>query len=443
MQESNIGEQLDSESHLFVGHFKDVPGIVETQDGDINLKIRGEFLLGGEIREGVFELGEWQRIFIVGVRLESIQNDSIGVLSLGGPLPDADLKSDNDLQMMLHYRLLSQEDPFNPRVEPIGGNIQWENMKFVNEDPILPDSLKLEGVMFSTVHLAEGYVKAVRFKNNTEDPITIKLERIKEIEEQTDSLNEGDPLHVGDSQHVRVRSLSAQNNECKGDLKTGELRCIPIKFINLTDNDILQGCKEQIKNVKKIWRDQAAVDLYFYPQVKYSPDSFANFEKDNIVDVPDGTDSEGKRFRRGFEKFTDDDDGSLAKIPGRSPDYIDVVVVQELEVTRDGHKGGVTYAGGTSAAVCILAHNHLIHNTHLLAHELSHVIGLEHPEDNNAQTKKMLQGSKDSVADADPSFWHINTEHNRKVLGDMRWPSSPYETIGKKVFYCPDKEDID
>ena len=406
--------------NLFVGHFRNVQGVVATQDDPVFLQMRGELLLYVDVKDNEFEILDWQRIFLVGARNEQIQDDPIGVLSLGGPLPESDIEINNrfvdGLQMMLHYRLLSKEDPLRPSTERIEGQLNWENINVINEN-----TMQVENLVFSTEDLLdakEGYVESVKWL----DAPSVTLYRINRFQSEAESPNAAHYSFL--MSPPIIQQCPTPVPPCPSSSPTTDtttLRQIPIKFINLTNNDIHAACAVQIEEVCTIWRKKAAVDVI-------------NWE---IVDVPDGTDSEGKPYRRGFDTFTSNDEGYEGNIPERSGDHIDIVIVDSLNVTvgSDTVTNGNTYSGGTSDAVCILAYNHFIHNKRLLAHELCHVVRLDHP----TPIFGWVPGSAGSIADVSYPlpFSNTNTEHNRTVLGSAEWPINPYYT-GPIVTYCPD-----
>ncbi|MCP4424983.1 MAG: hypothetical protein GY803_10855, partial [Chloroflexi bacterium] len=333
-------EQSFPLENQFVGRFQGVPGIVQTEDGEIELKMRGEVALYGENSGDDFGIERLRRVLVLGVPIAPIENDPFGILSLGGPLPDSPLKYDGDfvdgLHMKLHYRRLSREDPRRPRREIIGGRLSWQSI-----NPIDYDTIQLEGVAFTTYMLEDKsleYVFEVKFAK----PVNIILRRIQPKNEAA--------LLFSLVDHCPPPDTPCPPPGPTTTTTTGAVRNVPIKFINLSNvADVSTLCEEQVEEICAIWRKKAALDVTLSPNQEGA--SSVNWAVVN-ASVAEKAD---------FINFDEDDDrarlaGDIPGIPRLlgSDDHIEVYIVETLSAPG-GVSNGVTYYGGTWLAMCVLA----------------------------------------------------------------------------------------
>jgi hypothetical protein len=380
----------DDLNHLYIVQLEDVGGSIFTQDGEATLHLRGELLLYGEpTSQGDFTIQRLRRLTLYGavegantgaagpVNTQQ-QVDPLTIVSLVGP--DVDSKPEfqknaiDGLVLQLHYRLLSYENPLEPRWEKIQARLTWDGLKFAGQ------RLSLENVQIITGGLLPGsvivgYVSAVQ------------TEKIPSL-----------VFALAGSGEAYEKPLSSIPSHCGAPLAIGLYRTVerrlPIRFVNLSSaalNEVERLCEGQLVRVGDfaacpVWRGKAALNLVSYPNTIYT----LNAAHGQFID---GSAQE----KSDFSVF---DDASLANfLPFASWDYVEVYLVDELIAPLPGggvtQNGGITYFAHWPDALILLEIRKLDANPRLLAHELCHVLGLDHPDGDGLRYKL---GSLNSIA---------------------------------------------
>lgn len=375
--------------NLFVGQIKEVSGIVKTSNEEIDLEIFGEIALYGDIKDGVFELQSPRRILVLGKPLAD-EYYQYGIFSQGGPAPlsDWDYNGENQIhyQMNLHHGGLTQEDnPFQPRLEKMTGQLTWESL-YVDEEII-----QLQGVSFFSEALdGSQNIESIEFGGS----------------ETTVSLLQAAPPDT------LLQLPCSPPTECDPILKTDHLRFVNIQFVNLTGQDIMADVVIHAQMLCEIWFQKAALSINWTIDDNPSASLLAfNTIKNANVNA----------FLNLYLQIF-------------SLGLIKIYIVPELDINQSGIQisNGITYNSGTFLAVSIISLPHLINDTLICAHEMSHVINLDHA---NPVLGKP-PGTVGSIADVPYSL--VNTEHNRRVFGDEDPQISPYFTSNIIHPYCPD-----
>ena len=318
------------------------------------------------------------------------------VISFGGPLPDSEpIITENgveEIPVRVHYKLLSQDNPLEPYYEIGMAQLSWEGVEFISEERV-----ELNNVKFNA-NLADDatYVQGVTFTELTK----ILLARA--------GSEEGRPAAKNSlPSHCQATPCFGPNNN------PTVTRRLPIKFINLSSKaNITDICVNQLNHANgslcHIWRFKAALDLTIWPN-----------ENDNVDlvsgQVENGTDAE----KQMFGEFTNPLQVNF--LPHKSASHVEVYIVDALEVPAPGGSmatDGITYFPGTVMAACILsleAIDVMVGNPRLLAHELCHVLNLDHPIPTSAAS---LSGSAESIAQPGNPLSDRNTAHNMQVLTD-------------------------
>jgi hypothetical protein len=416
---------------LYVGHFYDVPGTALTDSGEaLTLRLRGELLFYGKSNGDRFVIQRLRRLALFGPRADAIEEhdpikvislegsepvleeipedqdeslvaekDPIGVLSLGGPLPGSEPvlagQSITELRLRLHYRSLTR-DPLFPQFGTMVASLSW------GAPPLL------EG---PALHLEEIKIAA------HQDPVALDTGFVVALDLQIEKIT---CTRVGTGK-PRPAPHNPLQSHCSGPAILGTsvpVRHLPIKFINMSQlADITALVADQINpgpaddGVCQVWRDKAALDLTVWRN-----------DEENVEDgiYVDGDIENGTGDQKAiFGNF--DDDTLYNFLPLRSPHHVDVFIVDVLDVS-DGQGGktkggGITYWPGTPDAACILERTKMDGtdgppNLRLLAHELIHVVGLDHPD----ATTNFTQGSWASITQPGNPSSAANTLHNLQVL---------------------------
>jgi hypothetical protein len=153
-------------------------------------------------------------------------------------------------------------------------------------------------------------------------------------------------------------------------------RRLPIKFVSFSkDYDLtnnvhliaLEGiCQKQIEGVCKVWRNKAALDLTIKTTLEEATDVEPDFDKTAFY-----------KCSKPEEHCSQEPCNPTIERSGyASTNHIEVYLVDKL-VNRPG--GGVSHECGQASAYCILEIGKAATKSYLLAHELVHVLGLDHP----------------------------------------------------------------
>jgi hypothetical protein len=390
----------DDITNLYIVQIENVRSSVTTKDGSPPFRLQGELLLYGEPSpQGEFTIQRLRRLTLFGERetapeeqpLEEKGNyppiDPLKIVSLAGP----DLGSEvlvekygiEGIVFQLHYRLLSFENPLEPRLEKIRARLTWDTIHFTGETLILENVRVItEGLIPDSIIV--GYINAV------ETDVIPRLE-----------------LLLAGSGSPYGEPLSSIPGHCGGTALAGPIRTVerrlPIQFVNLTNApliDVAMLCEEQLVRQNDlaacpVWRRKAALNLVSFPNTSFD------------LAAPHGACIDGSLTDKPV--FGNFDDPTLANyLPQSSPAHIKIYIVETLNVPIRGGgfttNGGITYFDNLPDAVILLQRDKLGNNPRLLAHELCHVIGLDHP---GTPSPLYIAGSSNSIAS--PAILNPNT----------------------------------
>ena len=186
-----------------------------------------------------------------------------------------------------------------------------------------------------------------------------------------------------------------------------ELRILPVRFINLTntlDNVTLTPlCRSQISQNPQglaacdIWNYKGALNL----RVQWDVNGLV-FEAPQI-------------YKDELHNFTSPDEANF--LPDPDPTAVNVYIVDKLQVDDlNGNliETGITYGGGAGGAKIVLSKTAMPLNCTLLAHELVHALGLDHP--NGAGINKGAPGTIAEPPTNAPTSPDRNTKANLEFL---------------------------
>ncbi len=390
----------------YVGQFDRVPAQVSVGSERLSVTLSGEIIAQGHFEDGHFVVERWQRLALKGRSTDEESTDgrftpgALGTLTLVGPFyKDSQPADDVSLAVMpllLHYEALSTEltpyptrreldrdtiDAVFPVVERIALKLDWSISDATSSAVHLSLGLSVD-------HLVEEHLGLIREMTVDSFPVTL--------------LPYGSETYRPQTHHSLTPNCPPPNDGNLPKIPTFR-RVLPLKFINLCAvaalSDVEKVCQAQIDGVCEVWRNKAALDI------------------DAIAELLDGTSSEKDEF----SVLSEDQEYSLRLLSYCSTAQIEVYLIDEFVVD---HGGGIAYDAGLAGAFCILQYNLAQENPCLLAHELGHVLGLDHPL---GQQPDLLPGSPASIMEVGHPNPKRNTRHNCLVLEDQRgWrPHNP------------------
>jgi hypothetical protein len=405
-QTENANDEFDQSANrirelqaLHVGQFDRVPARVRVGSEMRSVTLSGEIVAQGHLADGHFVVERWQRLALKGRSADEELTDGrfapgmLGTLSLVGPFyKDSQPVDDESLAVMpllLHYEALSTErTPYSTRREPDSDMV----------DAVFPEvetiALKLDWSIGDTtpsaVYLSLGLSvdrlveeKLGLIQEMTIDPFPVTLQPY------------GSETYQPKQHHSLTPNCPPPNGGGPLMIPTCR-RVLPLKFINLCAVpallDVEQVCQAQIAGVCEVWRNKAALDI------------------DAVAQLFDGTSSEKDEF----SVLSADQEYDLRLLSYSSTAQIEVYVIDEFIVD---HGGGIAYDAGTAGAFCILQYNLAQGNPYLLAHELGHVLGLDHPL---GQQANLLRGSPASIMEVGHPNPSRLTRHECDVLEAQR-----------------------
>jgi hypothetical protein len=187
-------------------------------------------------------------------------------------------------------------------------------------------------------------------------------------------------------------------------------RILPLRFISLaTAADVEAVCQRQIDGVCEVWRNKGALDLEVAAHIVETTES----QKGRYAAL--GLFGEGE-----LSDLRDTNDTLYA-----TTTQVEVYIVDRFLVN---HGGGVAYDCGQASAFCILelgsANAPLAStartNKYLLAHELGHMLGLAHPDE---EDEEIVASSPRSVMEPGNPNPRANTLFNCRIFTDR--PGEP------------------
>jgi hypothetical protein len=358
---------FDDIRNLYVGPISEARGTIET-DEDLEPL---DSIMWGEVLFYQEPVRRLRRLALYGVLAYPEQDPRIGVFSLVGPLktrqkPEA-LDDSIGLSMRLHYRALnplrvpssSDERPLPLPLEQMEG--------ILTLDPVgVPTGPTLVFQVTLKAKLTEGLLNIMKSVSLESHLVPFRLA--------------GSGPSRQRPQNSLLSTCPSPSLACDPGLGT-VVRTLPIKFVSFSEifseepliDDLVVLCNEQIQGVCEVWRDKAALDLVVWPN---------HVGSTSLVD--------------GLIVVADDDDRAIYSMPDsggelsmavavdsdgiayNSPTHVEIYLVDELP---SGYGGGVTHIGGDGEAYCILDVTQMPANPYLLAHELGHALGLEHPDE--------------------------------------------------------------
>jgi hypothetical protein len=395
---------FDDIENLYVGRIIEAKGIIVTEVGPLNAQLFGEILFYGHTEGEMFVVERLRRLALYGALLEPTDDARVGILSLSGPLGEPPLKPGStgtveEVQLQLHYTALSEqlkpllenEDAEYPPLEQITASLTWAQAG-------IPDqvSVPLE-IRVDTKDIIDkklGFVLAI-----TLEPVVLVFQLI------------------GSGQAPPAPHFSLPGNcpapglPCGPTMQT-PVRILPVKFINFSKTapaTVEALCKDQIDGVCEVWRNKAALDLNV--DLTATPTTVTvgiiegTADQKNAFAEPDATQENSLPLLLPAQTLGGSPSPSLASVG-----HVEIYVVDKL-LDRPG--GGITKKSGQADAFCIIGLNKASTNKYLLAHELGHVLGLAHPEENML----CYPGSWESVTQASGP---INANPNANTLYNCR-----------------------
>jgi hypothetical protein len=227
-------------------------------------------------------------------------------------------------------------------------------------------------------------------------------------------------------------SGSQQANEPYNNSDTDVYK-LRLKFINVCEDQVVDGelfadCQAQIDSAQEVWVDKAAISLVVEPDIDDASealkDTYCRVSNANIVGL-------GEAYKN--EVGAQSPPSTLEDLPFPSstdayPGFVEIYIAKKVEDTFGGDSGGgTTYDSGQGSAFCVLQRDRLEGNSYLLAHELGHVFGLDHP------CEGVCSGSFSSVMEPlvvnDPT----NTRQNCRIFVPERFGPPDFPECGRSL----------
>jgi len=414
-----FGGIIDSPPEFYVGHIVQVNGSIQTNKVDHPAFLWGEVLLTGRLNGPTFILEQLHRVALYGNLDDPEKNEEIGVFSLAGPLEKPIASADGSLffRQQLHYAALSTQleplvksyDAVFPQMEQIAASLRWTQASQPIEGNI---ELIISILANDVVDKQLGLVQAIQVEQ-----IPVVFQPIR---------------HEPPPQLPRHHSLTTNcppPPACPAPKQ--HLMRLPLKFINLstklgkrpancTDstlsdppNDIEAICQSQIDMICAVWRQKASLELDVQP----------NLEEASCQEKID------------YSDFNPPDLSKIRTLTYQSLNYVEIYLVNNI---LDQTGGGISYDNNNANTICFLEVEAARANPYLLAHELGHMLGLDHPE----VERGLLASSTESImqpAPNPPFNPPFNTLYNCRVFDHNIGRLNPIvSTTNVKECFHPD-----
>jgi hypothetical protein len=372
-------------TNLYIGHLYKLVAFTNDEETEAYY-LGGEILLQGRVEGERFSIKRVQRVALYGALLDSSRKGDIGTISLAGPLEEAALESNPiglraTMNLQLHYHALSDEplygqrDVVFPSVETLNIMLQFTEARVLSEQEVEVMVESLESGL--TIEIL-GLVRRLTIKST---PVLFRLPgSLVDLPEGYEALWACDPITSCDT----------------GPHPDAQARLLPLKFVNVssaTPANLLKAWQEGVKGICEVWGKKAAL-VIVDPIIDLNPGLSSNYR---VIDYRDPS-------------VPGDEQNTLARdydpASFEPPGYVEVYLIDQLNNTG----GGCTIHPGVAESYCIVAVPNLLVDKYILAHEIGHVFGLEHPDGFGTNI-----GSFGSVMD-DNVLGAINTQQNCNIL---------------------------
>lgn len=372
----------------------------------VSLPLFGEIIFEGEQQKDEFVPAKIQRLVLFGQLFESEHPflDNVRHIEIGGPMetmlfePVGEYLWQAELMLRLFYTKIGltfheeagQPESMHPPAEYLHCTLQFELA------PVKDEKKALLSVFDLTIEMAETVPEG-----SIIDFVALSLPT-------TLLRGVGDPLPRDEKPANSLTASCDQTNSqfrikasgCAGEEITVQKE-VQLKFINLT-NHAMSAVQEwvqlQLDEVCRVWCRRAALDLIVETQLLPPNENghIMDFVFDNEVNQMLG-------YKR--------DNGNWVLVDAswwqyHIGDYVPIFIVENLE-TSTGAGQGVTRFQGTSIAYMVLdvraidadTRDAQFFNERILAHELCHVIGLNHSGE--PKTAHSYPGTDNSITEED------------------------------------------
>jgi len=325
------------------------------------INFKGYLLFYGSIEEGSLRIKALSRLALRGTRDEPLESWKLGVLSLVGPLDESNFEEEGNLirnvRLRLHHQRVKREKEqygyaYFPEKETLLADIELDQIE--SEDDALRMTLTLNATRNSPG--IQGGVEGLNIKakllcqpSGSEPPLDTPKNSI--LSHCPDPGQQPCPSN----QHISLLEIPIKIFDFfKGLNPTGP-----------KTEDVLNICKIQVEKACQVWRDQGPLSIRVW----------RNQAGNSIFQ---GSTEQKRDFHRiGFNGTTalERRDSILT-----GDQYVGVYLVDQIDPVDNFGEGGA-FAGncGTASAYIVMQVDEALHNEFLLAHELGHVLGLDHP----------------------------------------------------------------
>lgn len=380
--------------NVWIGH-PSYSGSSKINDGEWGMATLGEIMLRGHVEEGGrFVLEEVLRIAYAGFVEEA--DNPFGEVTIVGPLPEtavgipADIEQFgasgdvSNLALQAHYRQLTldaiesgyylnnEREANDVRIPPVvrmNGRLHWEQIGVGTERPI---RLAID-IQFND----DGDYNSGNGLTNLILQITIAPEEFEFYSVADAKPDESQEVVEHGSSFYRL--CTRPQGLCADDAVHMLVRHIPIRFVCLFDADateqaqILSLCVEQVNGVCEVWRDQTVLGAV----VRYDKHPLEDPDAHPVVEFP-GQLLATQNFRNDQSNWD-----RLIRLPAADAIWVVDVFIARDVIDEDGESiPGIAYDPTVMSAGVVLSFNALVNDRahkYLLAHELGHCLGLEHP----------------------------------------------------------------